>query len=228
MSYNNFQHNMWDDLRDKGKAVAFETLSLLGRHPGRTVEYGFAVDNMAVTTRNLLDVGSAGSSFPLQMAKRGFKVTAVDVRPHRQTHENLNFIQADITKLPFPAEFFDTITCISTIEHLGLSAYGDPRHDNADESAIIEFKRVLVSQGRLILTTPYSSKYHLLKWKDTYERIYDQDKIESLFASWKMVKEHYYVCRRWQDWVCSTKAEAKKLHPAYPRANLSCFVLEKP
>jgi len=219
---------MRDELLDKGKALAFEALSLLGRHPGRTVEYGFAADNTNVTTRNLLDVGSAGSFFPLQMAKRGFQVTAVDVRPYRQTHQNLNFIQADITKLPFAAEFFDTITCISTIEHLGLSAYGDPRHDNADESAIIEFKRVLVPQGRLILTTPFSSKYQLLKWRDSYERIYDQDKIGSLFASWNVAKEHYYVCRRWQDWVRSTKAEAKKPHPAYPRANLSCFVLEKP
>ncbi len=219
---------MWDELLNLGKAVAFDTLSLLGRHPGRTIEYGFAADNTDVTTRNLLDVGSAGSFFPLQMAKRGFKVTAVDVRPYSQTHENLKFIQADITKLPFPAGFFDTITCISTIEHLGLSAYGDPRHDNADESAIIEFKRVLVPQGRLIITTPYSSKYQLLKWKDAYERIYNQDKIESLFASWKIVKEHYYVCRRWQDWVRPSKAEAKKLHRAYPRANLSCFVLEKP
>jgi SAM-dependent methyltransferase len=218
---------MWDELLDKGKVLAFETLSLLGRHPGRTVEYGFAMDNIDVTSRNLLDVGSAGSFFPLQMAKRGFIVTAVDVRSYSQTHENLKFIQADITKLPFPAEFFDTITCISTIEHLGLSAYGDPRRDNADEAAISEFKRVLVPRGRLILTTPFCLKYQLLKWKDAYERIYDQDKIESLFASWKIVKGHYYVCRRWQDWVRSSKAEAKKIHPAYPRANLSCFVFER-
>ena len=50
------------------------------------------------------------------MAKRGFEVTAVDVRSYSQTHENVKFVQADITTLPFSAESFDTITCISTIE----------------------------------------------------------------------------------------------------------------
>lgn len=218
---------MWDELLDRGKDVAFKTLSLLGRHPGRTIEYGFALDNMGFTTRKLLDVGSAGSFFPLQMAKRGFEVTAVDARPYSQTHQKIKSIQADITRLPFSAESFDTITCISTIEHAGLSAYGDPRHDEGDELAANEFKRVLVPQGTLILTAPYGSKYHLSKWKDAYERIYDQDKIEGLFASWKMVQEHYYVCPRWQDWVRSNKTEAKKIFPGYPRANLSCFVFEK-
>jgi hypothetical protein len=54
---------------------------------------------------------------------------------------------------------------------------------------------VLEPRGRLILTTPYSSKYQLLKWKNADERIYNQEKIDALFASWKRLKEEYYAAR---------------------------------
>jgi len=102
-------------------SLAFNVLSTLGRHSGRTVEYSFAADNIGAATRKLLDVDSSGSIFPLKMARAGFKVTAVDMRPYCKIHPNLKFIRADLKRLPFPDNFFDAVTCISTIEHVGLS-----------------------------------------------------------------------------------------------------------
>jgi ubiquinone/menaquinone biosynthesis C-methylase UbiE len=215
-------------LRIRMSSLTLNVLSTLGRHPGRMVEYSFALDNISTAKRKLLDVGSSGSFFPLKMAKMGFKVTAVDIRPYCKTHPNLKFIRADLKRLPFPDEYFDAVTCISTIEHIGLSAYGDPKYDNGDNSVINEFRRVLAPRGRLILTTPYSRKYQLLKWKNTHERVYNQEKINTLFATWKRLREEYYVCRKWQDWTRSTEEEATKTYPSYPRCNLSCFVFEKP
>jgi SAM-dependent methyltransferase len=208
--------------------VGLNVLSTLGRHPGRKVEYDFALSNVSPATRKLLDIGSAGSSFPLKMAMTGLEVTAVDVRPYCENHPNVKFVKADAQKLPFPDKSFGAVTCISTIEHVGLSAYGDPRYDNGDSLVIEELRRVLWPRGRLILTTPYGSEYQLLKWKDAYERIYDQERINALFTGWKGLKEEYYVCKKWKDWAKSTKDEATKVFPSYPRSNLSCFVFEKP
>jgi 2-polyprenyl-3-methyl-5-hydroxy-6-metoxy-1,4-benzoquinol methylase len=217
-----------DKLRIGMFGFALNMLSTSGRHPGRTVEYSFALENIGTAKRKLLDVGSSGSIFPLKMARMGFKVTAVDMRPYCKTHPNLKFVRGDLKTLPFLDESFDAVTCISTIEHVGLSAYGDPKYDYGDSLTIDEFRRVLEPGGRLVLTTPYSSKYELLKWKNAYERIYNQEKINTLFARWKRLREEYYVCRRWQDWRRSTEEGATKTHPSYPRCNLSCFVFEKP
>jgi 2-polyprenyl-3-methyl-5-hydroxy-6-metoxy-1,4-benzoquinol methylase len=100
-----------DKLRMGMSGLTLNVLSTLGRHPGRTVEYSFALDNIGAATRKLLDLGSSGSIFPVKMARMGFKVTAVDIRPYCKIHPNLKFISADLKRLPFPDESFDAVTC---------------------------------------------------------------------------------------------------------------------
>lgn len=59
--------------------------------------------------------------------------------PHR-------FAQADITALPYEAGKFDTVFCISVLEHL--------RPEDAAR-ALVEFHRILAQDGSLILTLDY-------------------------------------------------------------------------
>lgn len=59
---------------------------------------------------------------------------------------NLHLAQADLTKLPYDDESFDTIFCISVLEHLSLE-------DSV--RAVQEFHRTLNGEGLLVLTFDY-------------------------------------------------------------------------
>ncbi|MDR6554655.1 class I SAM-dependent methyltransferase [Paenibacillus qinlingensis] len=59
---------------------------------------------------------------------------------------NHSFIQASITSLPYEENKFDTIFCISVLEHL---------HPTDAIAALLEFNRTLKDNGRLVLTLDY-------------------------------------------------------------------------
>ena len=201
--------------------IGIKAFSIFGRHTSRSIEYNFAMRNI-FSKGELLDVGSTGSLFPLKLANNGYNVYAVDVRKYHEKHPNLT-----VKNTPFPDKFFDMITCISAIEHIGLSAYGDPKYEKGDRLAMKEFKRILKTNGRLILTTPFSGEYKIMSLKNTYERIYNYEKLSCLFQGWLIKKEEYYIPKKWKYWIKTTREEAEKIYDIYQRSNLSCFVLEK-
>ncbi len=55
----------------------------------------------------------------------------------------VTYVRADLTKIPFPAETFDVVTCVSVLEHMPPPAR---------TSGLTEMARVLRPGGRLILT----------------------------------------------------------------------------
>lgn len=80
------------------------------------------------------------------------KVTAVDLAKDSIEFgkkyfklDNIDWIQADVTKLPFNNEYFDAYVSYETIEHLPL--------ENVEEY-IKEAYRVIKSDGKLIMSTP--------------------------------------------------------------------------
>lgn len=175
----------------------------------------------------MADVGACGSLFALKCAKMGYDTYAVDFKEYHEKHSRLTTVKADICKLPFPDNKFDVISCISTVEHIGLTAYGDPEHDNGDFLAIDELTRVIKDGGYLILTTPFGNEYHLERWMGGQERIYDKDRLNSLFRNYRILKESYYIPFKKKKWVAVELEEARKVHESYPRSNLSCFLLQK-
>src|SRR5260221_6480514 len=65
------------------------------------------------------------------------------------------FIRIDSSRLPFPDEPFDSISCVEVVEHLELKL---------TREILTEFIRVLRPGGKLILTTPnYGSLWPLLE-----------------------------------------------------------------
>lgn len=60
--------------------------------------------------------------------------------------ERINFVQADISQLPYPNSIFDKIYCISVLEHL---------NEPTMLSALREFRRTLKDNGLVILTFDY-------------------------------------------------------------------------
>jgi SAM-dependent methyltransferase len=102
---------------------------------------------------DVLDVGYAlatqfwleGLATAAPMDVVGVDLGAADVPGYRG-------VVADVRKLPFEAYSFDVAFCISTLEHVGV--HGRRSYRAGALKALRELRRVLRSNGRLLLTVP--------------------------------------------------------------------------
>jgi hypothetical protein len=77
-----------------------------------------------------------------------------DFRPADIKLSNLNSGKADLTKLDFKDNSIRSLSCLSTIEHIGLGRYGDPLDPDGDKKAMSELSRVLAKGGNLLVAVP--------------------------------------------------------------------------
>jgi SAM-dependent methyltransferase len=77
-----------------------------------------------------------------------------DYRPANIQLPNYESDSADLTKLSFADNLISSLSCMHTIEHIGLGRYGDPLDADGDRKAIEELKRVLKPGGDLLFVTP--------------------------------------------------------------------------
>jgi len=77
-----------------------------------------------------------------------------DYRPADLNLSNLKSKHADLTRLPFPDNSIKTLSCMHTVEHVGLGRYGDPINPDGDLKAMSELKRVLAKDGSLLFVVP--------------------------------------------------------------------------
>ena len=102
----------------------------------RSNEYPILFQNINPKVKRILDFGCVEDLLPIHLASLGYIVTGIDFRPYPFKHKNFNFINQDILTWDPPVEEFDTVISISTVEHVGLSSYGDPEQINGDKIAI--------------------------------------------------------------------------------------------
>lgn len=77
-----------------------------------------------------------------------------DYRPADLQLDGLTSGAADLLDLPFIDGSIPSLSCMHTVEHIGLGRYGDPIDPLADRKAIAELQRVLAPGGNLLLVTP--------------------------------------------------------------------------
>jgi len=99
------------------------------------------------------DIGSRMDGFVGQ-ATAICPVTCVDIRPPSFTLPDFEFIQGDILKLPFKDGTLPSVSCLHTIEHIGLGRYGDAINPMGFDMALLELQRVLAPGAFLILSMP--------------------------------------------------------------------------
>jgi SAM-dependent methyltransferase len=101
-----------------------------------------------------------------------------DYRPAELNLPGLQSERADLLKLPFADQSIDSLSCMHTVEHIGLGRYGDPLDTQGDLKAINELKRVLKPGGNLLFVTPVGKP----KIAFNAHRVYSYQQIITAFA----------------------------------------------
>jgi len=172
----------------------------INRKDERAVEYPWVWENLTSSGR-ILDVGCGESGVCDELAKLGcYEVYGIDIRDVKP--KGWIFIKADIRRTNFPCGFFDQIVCISTLEHIGMKAYGNNWIDeiNGDRMALLEMNRVLKVGGSMLITVPYGSK------GDYWVRFYNRHTLKGLLEGFNWKAEYVkYVNGEWKP--CSPSAD---------------------
>jgi SAM-dependent methyltransferase len=195
-------------------------LPFLGYDYHKLIEWSFILRGLNRSKRiKSLDVGCTSNLFIYQLASYG-EAFGIDARPYYENlPKNIEFIQADVSHMPFPDNSFDVITLISVIEHIGLGGYGDPVYGNGDFEAMAELKRALKKDGKLFITTLIGNKY--IVTPDGSERIYDKSRLAKLVENFVVRREEYYIFRK--KWILTDKHTAFLESPE--RFALACLEL---
>ncbi len=94
--------------------------------------------------------------------------------------------RGDLTNLPFPSNSVVSLSCMHTIEHVGLGRYGDPIDSNGDLKAISELKRVLAKGGDLLFVVPVGKP----RVRYNAHRIYSYEQIIKYFDGLTLVESY--------------------------------------
>ncbi|KKU75136.1 MAG: hypothetical protein UY00_C0052G0003 [Candidatus Wolfebacteria bacterium GW2011_GWA1_47_6] len=101
-----------------------------------------------------------------------------DYRPADLQLSGLASEKGGLMKLPFADNSIKSLSCMHTVEHVGLGRYGDPIDPDGDLKAIKELQRVLASGGSLLFVVPIGKP----KIQFNAHRIYSYGMIKEYFS----------------------------------------------
>ena len=106
-----------------------------------------------------------------------------DYRPVNLKLDNLKTSEGNLIQLPFADNSLKSLSCMHTVEHVGLGRYGDPIDPDGDLKAINELKRVLAIDGSLLFVVPIGK---IAKIEFNAHRIYTYEQIALYFKDLKL------------------------------------------
>jgi len=138
----------------------------------RVVEIPWVINELKKNRGVLLDAGSTLNKFfiidEIQHFKKIFFTTLF---PEKKYFNNLNisYTYEDLSELSFKDNFFDIITCISTLEHVGYdnSIYNYGKFTNKHNKVksnkklnqvLQNLQRVLKKNGKIFISLPFGQK----------------------------------------------------------------------
>lgn len=158
----------------------------------REHEERYSVVAKIVSDKKVLDAacGSGYGSFELSKNAKevfGLDISEETIKYAKETFcaDNLNYIIASVTELPFDDNSFDVVVSFETIEHIS---------EEQQHLFLKETKRVLKKDGILIISTP-DKLYYSDKWNYTNEfhikEFYENEFQLFLNNYFKYIKPHY-------------------------------------
>jgi hypothetical protein len=122
-----------------------------------------------------------------------------DYRPAKVKLNNLKTGSVDLLNLPFKSGSITSLSCMHTVEHIGLGRYGDKLDVDGDIRAIDELIRVMAPGGSLLFVVPVGRPRIVFN----AHRVYEHKKIMKIFKEFSLmemmmvpdddVDEGYYV-----------------------------------
>jgi hypothetical protein len=114
-----------------------------------------------------------------------------DYRPAALELDNLTCKAGDLHNLPFDTSSIGSISCMHTLEHIGLGRYGDPYDYDGDIKAINELKRVVAIGGMLLIVVPIGHEPRIFF---NAHRVYTKEQVLILFQEftlkeWALIPE---------------------------------------
>lgn len=107
-----------------------------------------------------------------------------DYRPADLELDGLTVGRADLTALPFESDSVASLSCMHTVEHIGLGRYGDPLDPEGDLKAMRELRRVLAPGGNLLFAVPIGRPRLLFNG----HRIYAYSQVMDAFTGLDLVE----------------------------------------
>jgi SAM-dependent methyltransferase len=134
----------------------------------RCIEYPWVMARLADISGRILDAGSA-LNHDYILEQRPFernKLHILTLAPEGACfwRKGISYIYDDLREIPCRDNYYDAVVCLSTLEHVGcdnrIFSHADADNEkNLDDFVLVmrEFRRVLKSGGRLLLTVPFGA-----------------------------------------------------------------------
>lgn len=206
-------------------------LAILGLLPkpnllgDRNVEWSWVAAHLGDGSGEALDFGSGGTLLGLLAARRGYRVTAIDLQEVSgwYRHERFQGLQGDLFNFTVPPHTYDLVISCSTIEHVGLSHRYGVRHDRptGDFEAMAQLRRLLKPSGRMLLTIPVGADAVF----PPLHRVYGPQRLPKLLEGWRVREEEYWIKDAQNHWVAADQGTALSTRPSAWRYGLGLFAL---
>ena len=135
----------------------------------RVVEYPWLIAHIKEDNNSFLDAGSTFNfeeilRVPVLKKKEKYIYTFYP-ETNNYSKDRISYVYGDLRNLPLKNNFFDTVVCHSTLEHIDMdnSMYGYELGHISDKDSksyeylkvITELERVTQQKGKILLTFPY-------------------------------------------------------------------------
>ena len=181
----------------------------------RMVEYPWMLSKLPQASGTLLDAGSTlNHRFMLRQPRlRNKKITILTLAPEAECfwNDGVSYVFGDLRHMYFRERSFDTVVCLSVLEHVGLDTHMyDSNNSKAERepaaylAAVAELRRVLKDGGKCLITVPFG-KQQLRNWI----QVFDSAMLERLLSAFKPSKLNinYFLYGTDQQWkACSQGA----------------------
>jgi SAM-dependent methyltransferase len=192
----------------------------------REIEYSFISSYLPSGPGRSLEFGCGSSYLSLIAIRKGFTATAVDLLPvhWHYKHPNLHFIQKDFFDLDIPQRSLDLVLNCSSIEHVGLTRYGDRVDTDGDLKAMGVLRDVMKPGAIMLLTIPVGRDSVF----PPFHRIYGRERLPRLLEGFTVEYCEYWTKNEENKWE-EVDREIALNYVAQPHVyGLGCFVLQVP
>jgi 2-polyprenyl-3-methyl-5-hydroxy-6-metoxy-1,4-benzoquinol methylase len=200
----------------------------------REVEWTFICSNMPEGPGEALDFGCASGYLSLMAARKGFRVTAVDLLKHTFAWRDptVRFYPQDLLQIDLPPNHFDLVINCSSVEHVGLGGrYGISQNStDGDLEVMRRLFELLKPNGTLLATLPCGRDTVAAPW----HRVYGAERLPRLVQGYAISRQEFWAENDQNQWIKTDRETALKFVPSVHASNphrcsyaLGCFVLTK-